>query len=130
MMSRCEYNRRFVAVRLGTTSPRCSYIISVRVCVARISAVIPIVYSGLSRFSTFTALLVAAARVTSPSRARAPSSDPRPAGEMLVARTVGTVRSQHRLIIEAGEVEPPAVLPLRQGSRGTVDEVGRRDAEL
>src|SRR5580693_5655881 len=50
-MSRCEYRRRFVAVRAGTPRPMVSYIISVRGCDARISAATLIVYSGLSRSS-------------------------------------------------------------------------------
>src|ERR1700737_687993 len=37
MTSRCEKRRRLVDVRLGTTRPRCSYIISVRGWVSRIS---------------------------------------------------------------------------------------------
>ena len=35
--SRWENRRRLVEVRLGTTSPRCSYIIRVRGCVSKIS---------------------------------------------------------------------------------------------
>src|ERR1700690_4013344 len=78
MTSRCEYRRRFVAVRLGTTRPKCSYIISVRVWVARISAVMPMVYSGLSRFGIFTGLVIEAAPVAGGAATRAASANAAP----------------------------------------------------